>query len=350
MKRKIERVLLVAAIGPFAIGESFLRAFSQLGRKTAFVNYLDYFPLRCCRVGRVIRRLNRDRVVERYNRAIRDNALWMKPDLVVVSKGNLVRPEILSLLREKLPGTVLVNINYDDYFSPSPSNRFPELERLVPLYHWIFPAKRVNVDELLILGAEKVHYLPIGYDGTAHYPVQPSRDQAERYQSEVAFIGTFTSARARSLAVLEGFSLSIWGAHWNRVSLPPKLRREVRRTGNGRGVRGAELSAILNSAKICLNFLREENRDTHNHRSFELPACGAFTLSERSEELREFFIEGKEIAFFSSPEELREKVRYYLDHDREREAVARAGHLRVREGKHTIRDRVERMLEIIGRE
>ncbi|MDP8235641.1 MAG: glycosyltransferase [Candidatus Erginobacter occultus] len=350
MKKKFEKVLLVAAIGPFGIGESFLRALGGPGRETDSVNILDYFPLGYGRAGRLLRRIGRRRLAARYNRAIREKALRGKPDLILVNKGNLIRQETLSRLRRQLPGTLLVNVNYDDFFSPSPGNRFPDLEGIVPLYHWIFPAKRPNVEELLKLGAERVHYLPLGYDEAAHFPVRPSKEVAERYGSQLTFAGTYTPVRARLLSALDGFSLSIWGAYWNRAKLGPELRREVRRTGNGRIVRGAELSAILNSSRIGLNFLRAENRDTHNHRSFELPACGVFTLSERSEELGEFFAEGKEIAFFSSPEELREKALYYLEHDRERETAARAGYRRVKEGKHAIRDRVERMMEIMGLE
>ncbi len=348
MKKKIEKVLLVASVGPFAIGESFLRALGGAGRRAAFVNTLDFFPLGYGLAGRLLRRLNRNRLADRYNRAIRENALRLEPDLLLVVKGNLVRLETLRLIRRKLPGTILVNVNYDDFFSPSPGNRFPDLEGIVPLYHWIFPSKQVNVEELRPLGAERVHYLPLGYDGSANFPVWPSAEIRDKYGRQLSFAGTFTPARARLLESLDEFSLSIWGAYWNRAKLQSGLRMAVKRTGNGRIVRGADLSAILNASPIGLNFLRGENRDTHNHRSFELPACGVFTLSERSEELGDFFAEGKEMAFFSSPEELREKARYYLEHDREREAVARAGFERVRTGKHTIRDRVERILNIIG--
>lgn len=350
MRKKLEKVLLAAAVGPFAIGGSFLRTFSETGRKAACVNSLEYFPIRFGLAGRVVRRLAQEKIVYRYNRSIRDTALWMKPDLLLIITGNLVRPWVLSQVREKLPRTLLVNIHNDDYFSPSTGNRFPGLEQSVPLYHWMFPSKRVNVEELRRLGAEMVHYLPLGYDPAAFYPVRPSRDLFERYRRQLAFFGTCTPERARFLSALAGFSLSIWGPGWNRPSLGRALRRQVKRTGNGRSVWGAELSAILSSARIGLNFLRSENRDTHNHRSFELPACGVFTLTQRSEELANFFVEGKEIACFSSPAELRDKARYYLEHDRERESIARAGYRRLVEGKHTVRDRVIRMLEIMGLE
>lgn len=347
MKRKIDRILLVAPVGPYAVGECFLRAFCGLGKDTVLVNHLDYFPIEYGIAARLLRRLRRERIAAAYNRAILDNALDFRPGLLVIAKGNLVPEETLASLRRKLPGTILVNINYDDFFSRAASNRFPAPERVVPLYDWIFPSKSANLEELRRLGAPRVSYLPLGYDETAHYPVRPNRRQAERYGGEVIFAGTYTAERARCLSAVSDFKLAVWGGHWRKSRLSPGLRRAVRKTGNNRIIRSAELSAALNASKIGLNFLREDNRDTHNHRSFELPACGVFTLSQASEELKTFFAEGREMAFFASPEELREKTSYYLARDRERDKVARAGLNRVRMGGHTIRDRVEKMMEIM---
>lgn len=340
----------MAPFGPICTGESFLRAFSALGKKTSFVNQLDYFPVQPNPVGRISIRLRREGIIRRFNRAVRDNAFRCRPDLLVIAKGNLIRPDTLAEIRRELPRSTLVNVNYDDFFSRASSNRFPELERVVPLYDWIFTCKKASVDELLALGARRVRYLPLGYDEASHYPVRPPKELAEKYRSQVVFAGIYTADRARFLSALGDFRLAVWGMHWKKSLLAPGLWRSVRGTGNNRLASGLELSVILNSSRIALNFLREENRDTHNHRSFELPACGVFTLSQDSEELRSFFTEGKEIAFFSSEAELREKVAYYLKHDRERETMARAACLRVRTGKHTIQDRVVRMLEMMGLE
>lgn len=347
MSRRIEKILLAAPVGPFAIGESFLRAFSALGKEVALVNYLDYFPIEAGRAERLIRRLGRGKIIADYNRALRDNAVGLQPQLLIIAKGNLFTPETLTEIRERLPETILVNINYDDFFSRAPSNRFPDIKRQAPLYDWIFPSKSANVEELLKLQAPRVRYLPLGYDETAHYPVRPNRRQVEEYSSEVIFAGTGTGERADWLSALTDYRLAVWGGHWGGEFLPSELRRVVRRTGRNRIVRGTELSIILNSSKIGLNFLREDNRDTHNHRSFELPACGVFTLSQRSEELESFFAEDLEMVYFSSREELGEKVAYYLEHDREREEIARAGLRRVRAGGYTIRDRVASMLSIM---
>lgn len=63
-------------------------------------------------------------------------------------------------------------------------------------------------------------------------------------------------------------------------------------------------------------------------RDFEVPMSGGFYMVEYMEELEEFYEIGKEIVCYAGVEDLADKVRYYLRHDDEREAVRRAGYER----------------------
>lgn len=60
-------------------------------------------------------------------------------------------------------------------------------------------------------------------------------------------------------------------------------------------------------------------------RDFEVPMSGGFYMVEYMEELEEFFEIGKEIVCYSGPEDLADKINYYLRHDGEREAIRQAG-------------------------
>ena len=49
-------------------------------------------------------------------------------------------------------------------------------------------------------------------------------------------------------------------------------------------------------------------------------------LHERTDEFLELFEEDKHAACFSGPEELADKIRYYLSHETDRKRIAAAGH------------------------
>ena len=71
-------------------------------------------------------------------------------------------------------------------------------------------------------------------------------------------------------------------------------------------------------------------------------------LAERTAEHQEFFREGEEVAYFSSPQELVDKVRYYLEHGDERKRMAEAAYHRVTSGNHSYADRLQQILELAG--
>ena len=79
----------------------------------------------------------------------------------------------------------------------------------------------------------------------------------------------------------------------------------------------------------------------------EIPAGGGFMLAERTDEHLRLFEEGREAAYFSSHNELVDKIRYYLANESERARIARAGYERcIRDGysfDNRIREIVERL-------
>ncbi len=83
-------------------------------------------------------------------------------------------------------------------------------------------------------------------------------------------------------------------------------------------------------------------------RHFEINACGGFQLSYYVEGLERMYSIGEEIALFVSPEDMIEKVYYYLKHENEREAIARRGYLRT-QSDHTMEKRLKHILEQLDR-
>jgi spore maturation protein CgeB len=72
-------------------------------------------------------------------------------------------------------------------------------------------------------------------------------------------------------------------------------------------------------------------------------------LAERTEEHESLFEEGKEAAFFSSDDELRDKARYYLAHEAERQRIAEAGRARCLKAGYSNRAQMQIILDELRR-
>jgi spore maturation protein CgeB len=115
-----------------------------------------------------------------------------------------------------------------------------------------------------------------------------------------------------------------------------------------------ELIKTYSRSKINLGF--SSCGDTHQEserilqirlRDFEVPMSGGFYMVEYMEDLEEFYEVGKEVVCYTNREDLAEKIKYYLTHDREREAIRKAGHQRCLRD-HTWQKRFEAAFKEMG--
>ena len=276
----------------------------------------------------------------RMNRDILAAARKFEPEVVLITGGAPVAPSTLRELKEQI-GAVLVNYATDD-----PFNRLacpPWVATCIPLYDLYACTKRAIMDDVRAAGCRRVAFVPFGYDPSLHFPESlKSAEESGKFTCDVAFVGGGDRDRYpyfEELArALPAGRLNIYGALWERN---PVLAPYHRGFALGRDYRLA-----LAGAKVAPCLVRRANRDGHVMRSFEVPACGAFMLAERTAEHQEFFREGEEVGFFSSPQELVDKVRYYLDHASERERMAAAAHRKVTRGNHTYAHRLQQILEL----
>jgi hypothetical protein len=66
----------------------------------------------------------------------------------------------------------------------------------------------------------------------------------------------------------------------------------------------------------------------HKGRLCEVPLSGGFMLTEYMPDMEEYYKVGEECGVFYSKEDLLGKIKYYLEHDAERELIAKRGHQR----------------------
>ncbi|MDE6845226.1 MAG: glycosyltransferase [Lachnospiraceae bacterium] len=92
---------------------------------------------------------------------------------------------------------------------------------------------------------------------------------------------------------------------------------------------GEDATLVYKGSKINLNISLKGIEGGTIQRIMDVMGAGGFVLTNYCVETAELFEEDKEIVMYKTPEELFEKVEYYLQHDEEREKIAKAGYNKV---------------------
>ena len=92
---------------------------------------------------------------------------------------------------------------------------------------------------------------------------------------------------------------------------------------------GKATALVFAGSKINLNITLKGIEGGTPQRVIDIMGAGGFVLTSYCPETAELFEEDKEIVMFRTPEELAEKVAYYLAHDKERRQIARRGYEKV---------------------
>lgn len=270
------------------------------------------------------------------NQALEEAIKEYRPALVIVLKGLGIYPETLDRLRSQ-SDCALVNFNGDD-----PRNLYSSNSNVLDalaFYDCVFTWSRRLVPVLLKAGARRAEYLPFGCDHDVHKETTITTVDRNRYGSDITFIGTWDRERHRRLENLMDLNLGIWGSHWNRLPQKFTFAKCIR----GGQVDMPIMRKIYRSSKVSLNLMRPQNDSSHNMKTFEIPAMGGFMLAPRTMEHMEIFEEGKEVVFYDTPEEMREKAIYYTENDKERAAMARLAHQKVI-SNHTYTNRMRQLI------
>ena len=332
-------VLIIGEDSPGALYHSYRRGFESLG-----VEVTGYCPHDARRRGsplersRVARRLMPAATARGVNERLIDELAGVRPELILVLKGEQLARETVRHLR-KASGARIVNYYPDDPFTQIRSNRLLFGEEVLAAYDVCFTFARHLMPRYREAGVADVRYLPFARDPAMHWP-DPDPVPAEH---DIVFIGNLDKERVEWLEAVADHDIVIFGEYTHAAI--PRVH-PLRRATFKPGVYGGQFARAINSGTIALNVMRHQNARSHNMRSFESPACAAFTLSQRTPELTDLFREDEEIIFFGSRDELRAKVAHWLAAPAAaRNEVALAGFRRV---EHDTYDRrAEAIIEAV---
>lgn len=170
--------------------------------------------------------------------------------------------------------------------------------------------------------------------------------KAEQGAFDVTFVGSFHNVHSSRVAFLEVLcarfpQIRIGGPGIDH--LPPSS--PIRQCYMGRAW-GREMYQILLNSKITLNHHGDIPPYANNMRLFEATGVGTLLITDWKVNLHEMFEPGGEIVAYRTPKECVELISYYLEHDEERQAIARAGQQRTLR-EHTYHHRMQELVEIV---
>lgn len=108
-----------------------------------------------------------------------------------------------------------------------------------------------------------------------------------------------------------------------------------------------EMPRIFKLSKVNLNVSLKCIQSGIPLRALDIMGCGGFLLTNYQPEIAEYFIDGEELVMYSCLEEAVEKCQYYLEHDSEREQIAKKGYQKICES-FKYEDRLRAMFKTAG--
>jgi len=226
-----------------------------------------------------------------------------KPDVILFSKCNKMNVEVVKKCG-KVGKTVLW------YMDPG-NNVNSELIEKIKECNCIF-CSRLPAIKVAKKYGKNVYRLQGGYDSNIHKPINVPKIR------DVVFIGEMR------------FYRTIFKTGWDFEVI--------------NGVYNEDHSKIVSETKINLNFT---NGDGVSNRIYKIMAAKGFLLSLPWRTMEEDFKVGVDLGVFETPAELRENIKYYLEHKKEREKIAQHGYETVK--KYDNINYAKKILEVISK-
>ncbi len=287
---------------------------------------------------------------EWMNRRLLEVVQAEQPDLLFsVLFQDEVEPATLRAISRRTD-TVTLNWFCDDHW------RFDNFSRRwAPCFNWVITTDRRAVPKYARLGCTQVihsqwacnHYL------YRHLTLPPAH--------QVTFVGQPHGNRVQVIDMLRagGIAVETWGRGWEngRVDYEEMIHL----------FNASRINLNLPNASLCTRSLTARAAgmlrrrllgmpstvathavcDQIKGRNFEVPGCGGFLLTGRVEGLEQYYDIGLEIVCYDNIADLQDKIAYYLRHENERAAIARAGYARTLR-EHTYMQRFAEIFRRIG--
>ena len=187
---------------------------------------------------------------------------------------------------------------------------------------------------------------------------------SDKFIADISFIGTHSpqkrdSFRKYVFPLKKKYNMAIYGQGWGvldrsigwiqkggqyfnisclKTLIKPKLKLE-------------DEAKIYNSSLISIN-IHEDHQVQFggdcNERTFKIPFCGGFEITDNVACIRKYFKDGEEIVIAENEKDWYEKIDYYIKNPNKRNAIIEAGKKKVL-AEHTYHNRVNQIINIYNK-
>lgn len=332
--------------------------------------YLEYKPLKDLaeKHGHSVDMFFFDESIRRYGREKARAKFWElisqeKPDICIIYGVEYdIGVDLFKKLRDQNFTKMVYSCGDDAWSWDIVSRHFAKY------FSWVITYNFASVKRYKRIGCEDVIYIECGVGLDTFKKLDREKD------IDVSFVGLWTKPRARIIDYVKASGIDVLtrGADWpggsatqgemidiinrTKVNLSlvtppfyigwrPIIRLFFRRAHLGESGLPVKLD-ILNFFDNIRSLLRKRTPNL-KVRQFEVPACGAFQITQDAEDLRSCYVFGKEVVIYKNKRDLVRKIRYYLDHPKEREEIAQRGYERTLRD-HDAKKRFEKIFAAIG--
>jgi len=284
-----------------------------------------------------LRRIKNRLVIKSINNKILREVDCYRPDYVFIIDGEILLEETIGELNKK---SITILWLIDGIDNVNIVNRV--LDKMQHVF--VFEPADLN----------KIHgskYLPQCADSVLYKKVET------KIKYDVSFVGAGHEKRLSVLNEIalfcqeKGYTFGVFGQYKTFFRKPILERKKYFHLENSievnRKLTPDEVNEIFNSTRININIHHEQSKFGLNPRVFEIMASENFQLIDSQSELYRYFEEGISTATYKNMDDLKMKIRYYLENEKEREIIARNGHELVMQN-HLYRNRMKTVLENVA--
>ena len=272
--------------------------------------------------------------------------------------------KLLSRVQEWKPSMAMFSL-YTDQFDPSVVDQLREYTQTLCFFHddtWRVEYSHYWAQHFDYFTTPDIYgemkYCESGLYNAIHFPfgcneqVYRKIDVPKKY--DVSFVGGWHPYREWLIKRLEknGINVKVMGRRWPNGEVDQvgmvRLFNESRINLNLSNSAPWDARYLVSSPRAIINRLRsKKNIEQLKARIFECNGCGSFQLSYYVEGLESYYKLNREVAVYSDPDDLLEKVKFYLKYEELRESIAVSGFERTLKD-HTFSARFKKVFHRMG--